>query len=333
MSTPRALLEATKGPLVVKLVLGSVENEQRTKLLELVERWSKGSPDLRLEVIELSEARATSLYFGETEESLRFRYSLVPEGPELLPFLRLVDGLTSGAEAKRSRAQLGLAALERALRLEVLAAPGCPHCPIAVGNAVELALANPIIELAVVDVLAEPELAEEQGVKSVPVVLIDGDLVFEGTPSVKALVERVLARGTARYAEELFTSLVKRGRHAQAAARLEGNERRFIESWDQSTMTERISLMLVAEEALTLKEEALDGLVEGLIPLLEHADASVRGDTVDLLGRIGHPEARAAMAALLDDPVRDVAEIAQDALDDLEEAGRQISPDRVGERS
>jgi len=330
MSNSRALVAATKGPLAVKLVLGRAQSEQRTKLLELVEGWSKAVTELRLQIVDSASAQATSLFLGEGEESLRVRYSLVPEGAELLPFLHLVEALTAGGEARPSSGQIDLATLESKLNLEVLAAPGCPHCPIAVGNAIELILASPLVELAVVDVTAEPERADALGAKSVPVVIIDGELVLVQTPSVKRLVELALSRGTEGYEEVLFDTLVKRGRHAEAAAALPGRERRFIEWWGQSTLTERISLMLVAEEALAVKDDAMDKLVDRLIPLLAHEDASVRGDTVDLLGRIGHPGARMAMAALVDDPVRDVAEVAREALEDLDEAGRQLQPGGEG---
>jgi len=50
--------------------------------------------------------------------------------------------------------------------------------------------------------------------------------------------------------------------------------------------------VLAAEQTLDAKPEVLYPMVPDLIRLLEAEDASLRGDTADLLGQIGHPDAR-----------------------------------------
>jgi HEAT repeat protein len=87
-------------------------------------------------------------------------------------------------------------------------------------------------------------------------------------------------------------------------------------------MEQRVNLFLVAEEALAADEECMDGLVPVLKAGLEREgplaeDPSRRGDTADLLGRIGHPDARPVLEALATDPNPEVAEAAQDALEEL----------------
>ena len=48
-------------------------------------------------------------------------------------------------------------------------------------------------------------------------------------------------------------------------------------------------------------------------------DPVLRGDTADLLGRIGHRAATDALRALLDDPNPHVAEIASEALEEIDD--------------
>jgi HEAT repeat protein len=75
--------------------------------------------------------------------------------------------------------------------------------------------------------------------------------------------------------------------------------------------------MMAAEEALEADREALDGLAPRLVPILSTEHAALRGDTADLIGRIGHPVATNALRTLLDDPNPDVAEIASEALEQV----------------
>ena len=76
--------------------------------------------------------------------------------------------------------------------------------------------------------------------------------------------------------------------------------------------------MLAVETGLEGDQAALDGLVPGLLPILGTEDPVLRGDTADLLGRIGHRAATDGLRALLDDPNPDVAEIASEALEEIE---------------
>jgi HEAT repeat protein len=76
--------------------------------------------------------------------------------------------------------------------------------------------------------------------------------------------------------------------------------------------------MMAVETALEDDRSALDGLVPGLLPILGSEDAVLRGDTADLLGRIGHRAARDRLRTLLEDPNPDVAEIASEALEEIE---------------
>ena len=84
-----------------------------------------------------------------------------------------------------------------------------------------------------------------------------------------------------------------------------------------------MGLFLVAEEALKWNPDGLGDLAAHLIRGLEGEgdlsnDPSRRGDTADLLGQIGHPDARPVLEALTRDENEEVAEAAREALSELD---------------
>jgi HEAT repeat protein len=68
------------------------------------------------------------------------------------------------------------------------------------------------------------------------------------------------------------------------------------------------------EEALARDARIFDTIVGELIPLLSHQDAPLRGDTAELLGKIGHKAAVPALQQLESDTDPDVSEAATEAL-------------------
>jgi len=156
--------------------------------------------------------------------------------------------------------------------------------------------------------------------------VVDDGLSITGAWRGRELAEKLLARGTPAYAAEVFTSLIAVGRFAEAAQRLVTGSGRgaFIDGWRGSAMSERMGLMMAAEAALEIEAGALDEQLPALVEILlsDGADAALRGDTADLLGKIGLPGAAEPLRGLLGDASPDVVEIAQVALGALAEAGR-----------
>jgi thioredoxin-like negative regulator of GroEL len=206
--------------------------------------------------------------------------------------------------------------LQTDAELEVFVAEACPHCANAVEVANAIARTSPRVKVSVIDAQRSPDQAARYSVKSVPTTVLDGGLSWVGVEPEAQVASRILARDTAAHAQEVFTSQVESGRHADAIrAIVEGDAaQRFAAAWVRSTTSTRIGLMLVAEGALEQSESALHPIVGELLPALQAEDAALRGDTADLLGQIGDPDGLEALRPLLDDPNPDVAEIAAEAL-------------------
>jgi hypothetical protein len=250
----------------------------------------------------------------------RIHYQALPHGPEGRPFVEAVLGPSrNGPDPLESWVER-LAALERPAELLVFVGATCPHCPGAVRSANQLALASALVTVSIADVQVHSSLAERFNVRAVPLTILDGSLAVSGVVPPADLVERILSRDDDSHGERLLLSLVEQGRFDEAARRIrtEPGATHFMAIWNDSTTSLRIGLMMAVETALEDARAALDGLVPHLLPILDSKDPVLRGDTADLLGRIGHRAASEALRTLLEDPNPDVAEIASEALEEIE---------------
>ncbi len=244
------------------------------------------------------------------------------------PHLQDFDGLGNLADPAEVEAiQPTLEPLEKDTEVLLFVAPGCPVCPRQLKAAVTVAMASPRVALEIVDASREPELAARYQVRSVPTTVVDDELIMVGVVPAPELARRLVERQGPEARKLVFTALVEAGRHADAAERLADGRGAgaFLELWSTSTMEGRMRLLLVAEEALLHDPDGLDPLVPELVAGLEGegplaGDPSRRGDTADLLGRIGHADSRPALERLANDPNDEVAEAAADALTALDAA-------------
>jgi len=260
---------------------------------------------------------ALSLAGGQSEKP-RIHYLALPEDKQSAPFYEALQALSQPAEPGDGLAAR-LAGLAAPAVLWVFVGPTCPHCPEAVRAANRLALSSPQVSSCIIDVLRYPELAERCSVKAVPLTVLDGELSLTGVVRAGALAEHVLSRGSPEAAEQVLRSLIEQGRTADAVAKVAGGDSAaaFAAIWLRSTTSLRMGLMMVAEEALERRPSCFDEAVEQLLGGVRSRDASLQGDTADLLGQIGHPAAIGDLEQLLAHPNPDVAEIATEALEQI----------------
>ena len=202
--------------------------------------------------------------------------------------------------------------------IEIFTSPDCPNCAHAIRAAEQLAASNEHVRVTLIDVTEFPQRAADVGVRSVPLMIVNGGFTLVGAISAEQLAEAITAAAGAGDAG-ILRSLIDTGRFGAAGRMLMDGRGRdaYLDRWRTSTLESRIGLVLTAEVVLGLDREALDDMVPHLVSLLATDDAARRGDTADLLGMIGHPSARPALEGLSEDPVADVAEIASEALESL----------------
>jgi hypothetical protein len=319
------MLQELEGPFEITLLLSPESSDLQVEMQMFAEQIRGVAPTGAIELIqgavEADPMVRPAMVLG-SGDFRNIRYAGLPQGPEELPFIEAVSSAAAGRLEPSPPWAEQLTALTEPARLTVFMAPTCPHCPHAVRSALQVAIASPKIETTIIDATAFPEVAARFGARSVPLTVLDGERSWIGIVPAWTLVRSILERSTDVHQQELFASLLEVGRHDDAATRVtkDGGSALFFDHWRQSTLSDRIGLMLVAEAALELDAKTLGPILPELISLLDGGDASLRGDTADLLGKIGSPKAYDALERLLDDPNPDIAEIAEEALEEIRTA-------------
>jgi len=195
----------------------------------------------------------------------------------------------------------------------------CPHCPAVLSGLSELVKRGRVGRLEVVNVESHPELAEAQGVRTVPWVKL-GPFVLTGTRSpgeLETWVQR--ADGEAGMADA-FHDLLKTGGLPQVLALIEADPSRLaallpIVGNPEASMNVRLGAGAAMEDYADTP--ALAQLVPALGALSEQTDARIRADACHYLGLSKSNAARAWLEARLTDESDEVRDIAQESLDAL----------------
>ena len=245
-------------------------------------------------------------------------YLAAPEGRELAPFLDAVAWL--GQALPGPDTPPSLMNLAKPVNMLVLIAAACPHCPQVVRAALALAINQPLITVSIVDAVYFSELAEQYRVKSTPTTIINDSMTIVGQIGIEQLAARVIETIDKASLSSILDSMIKSGRAEDAAELLcrENQPSAILPIYMSKEFSARIGALVTMEEALQINPRILDDIVEDLTPLLFQEETGLRGDTAELLGKIGNPVSIAALRRAVEDPDPDVREAVQEALEVLE---------------
>jgi hypothetical protein len=276
--------------------------------------------------VEIVEDAGSSLFPDKpslilaTGEARNIHYLAAPEGSELGPFLNAVAWLGKGKEIPGSEALNSLRDLSKPAHILVLIAATCPHCPQVVRAAITLAVIQPLITLSVVDAVHFSDLAERYKVKSTPMTIINDGMTIVGQIGVEQLATKLMSAVGASSLTPILDSMIKSGRAEDAAELIcrDSRPKDIVPLYLSKEFSARMGALLTMEEALQINPRILDDIVEDLTPLLFKEEIGLRGDTAELLGKIGNPVSIPALRKAVEDPDPDVREAAQEALEILE---------------
>jgi len=199
--------------------------------------------------------------------------------------------------------------------------PGCTQCATVIRGVGELAKQGLIGKMTVVNVAVHPDQAEEHGVRDTPWLRL-GPFTLTGPHSAADLKRWAEwangEEGIARYVEHLL----KQGSYKQAVAFIEADTRR-LKPLLATIANPRAKIGIRLGVSALLEAHANTPVLQKLLPqladLTRHADHRVRADACHLLGLTGSPAARTHVEACLKDANEEVREIAQDAIETLDQ--------------
>ena len=255
------------------------------------------------------------------DDQKNIHYLAVPEGHEFGPFLDAVMWLGQGKEVPEGRLYEPLRNVTDPIDVLVLVASVCPHCPLAVRAVLGLAIYQPSIRVTIADALQFPDIVERFKVKSTPTTIVNGGLTIVGQINVLQLVESIVTQGQSTTLTEVLRSMIESGRAEDAGALLckKDKPEAILPLYKAPEFSLRMGALLAMEEALEEDPRSLDAIVPDLCNLLVHEEVGLRGDTAELLGKIGNPSAIPALSQAILDTDSDVREAATEALERLKQ--------------
>jgi thiol-disulfide isomerase/thioredoxin len=205
----------------------------------------------------------------------------------------------------------------------LLVGPGCPYCAQMLESLGELVKDGAIARLEVVNVAAEPDVAQQYGVRSVPWTRI-GPLVLEGAHTTAELrhwsQESTSELGLSHYIDDQL----QHGGLARVDALIREEPTRLLAVLPliadrETSIQTRVGIGALLEG---LEDTGLaDELGRKLLPLLGNSDARVRADVCHYLGLSGNAQSIPELRPLLEDEDSEVREITAESIAHLEQKG------------
>jgi alkyl hydroperoxide reductase subunit AhpF len=247
-------------------------------------------------------------------------YLAAPEGPEFQPFLEALAWLGQAKPVPETDGQTSLSDSDSPVEVLVLLAAACPHCPKVVRRVLSLATSQPLLTVILVDVLQYSDLAERYVVRSTPTLVINDGATLVGDVSEEEILRAIIASGDPDSLTTVLRAMIDAGRAEDAAAlmRRRRQPRAILPLYRSQEFSVRMGALVALEAALEQDPRSLDPIVEDLTTLLSEDDVALRGDTAELLGKIGDVRAADALRKAAEDPDPDVREAAVEALELLE---------------
>ncbi|MEW6532640.1 MAG: HEAT repeat domain-containing protein [Thermodesulfobacteriota bacterium] len=244
-------------------------------------------------------------------------YFAAPEGPELAPFLDVLTWLGGGQPIPGSEALRSLDHVASPVRVLVLMAAACPHCPGVVRKILSASVRQPLITTCIVDAVEFNDLAEQYRVKSTPTIIVNEGATLVGALSEAQIVDAITRASQGGSLTDVVETMIAAGRADDAAELIcrEKDPGSILPLYRSQEFAVRMGALVTFEAALELDARSLDPIVGELITLLSDADVGLRGDTAELLGKIGDPSAIPALKKATQDPDPDVREAAEEALE------------------
>jgi len=316
--------ELSKLPRKVKLIITEKEStffsEALKKFAHLVSSAGKGKLPVIIEsqnhsIPQFPDLPALTL---SCPPSHNIHYLAIPEGLELLPFLKTIKLLAYDSEPLAYLKKL-LPPITAPVDIRVFISPYCANCPSVVETVTKFASIDPLISAFIIDIHNFKGLADQYNLKSVPAIIINQEIVLIGSITEKKLSETLSKKDAFKYQPQEISSLIQSGLAFRVADLICQNQGRevILELFQQGDLFTRLGILVALEEAWEKNPTAIREMVPQLLDLLSHPDYRIRGDIADFLGKIGDPKVIPYLQKLTKDPHPEVAEIAVEAIESV----------------
>lgn len=128
----------------------------------------------------------------EGEKDYGIRFYGIPAGYEFVSLTNTIMAVSKGESGLSEETKAALKKLKDPVHLQVFITLTCPYCPTAVEMAHKLSEESDLVTSDMVESAEFPHLVQRYSVSSVPKVIINEDIEFEGALPEKEFVENVM---------------------------------------------------------------------------------------------------------------------------------------------
>lgn len=259
-------------------------------------------------------------------------YHAVPEGTKLPPFLDVVLSLSGVQPAEAvsldayGDASDRLNAMGAPALVSLFVMPQCPFCPMVTRQALALVAASDQVRLSVIDGSLFPELAEAEGIRSAPTVLLDRRFRWTGRLNLGEVLEAMTQRDPAELSPDVLEGMLKAGDGSRLIEMMLEREMVFpglIDLLAQDKIFVRVGAMMVMEEIADRRKDIAAQAADALWHRFSKVKDPVKGDILHVLGEIGDERFVPMMKEIRDaDHHEDVKDAAREAIKKLMPAAR-----------
>ena len=290
----------------IRLLL--TEDRRRDEFVAFVERLSQLAPKVHIREERTDEVEVPSILI-----SRNISYYAIPAGKELEPFLEAL-ALSGKPEKSKSPDVQGFENISIPAYLDLYVALQCAFCPTAVRRLTALAMESNFIRLSIIDAALFSELAEKNGVRSVPTVLLDGQYRWTGNFKLQDVVDMMIHRDPAKLSAASMESMLKEG-NAEAVAQMMLDHGTIFPAFIDLLVHEKWPVRLGAMVAMeTVMDKNMELAVRSTDPLWERfqqVEDPVKGDMLYILGEVGDErmlqKLESVICGLSDDELRKTA--------------------------
>lgn len=301
-------------PIILNLYRTS--DERSKEIAGFCEILKELLPDVRIVPEQGADSALPSFAIGE-----RWRFWAVPVGNELGPFLELLAMQARGRADLSNETQKTLEKVRLAANFKVFVTPSCPFCPEVVRQVQQFPLVRPNINVDIIDGSLFPELAQQQGVRSAPTVILGDQFRWSGSIVLPELLNALVHRDPTRLSADEILSIIKEGQAVHLASLMLQENLIFpayLELLRHPNWSERLGAIVVLEHLAEENQQLAKTACAQILDYLETAEGPVKGDLIYLVGLAGCGEALNFLKQLLAvEQSADTREVLLEALDKL----------------
>jgi glutaredoxin len=303
-------------PEKVRLLVLWKKDDPGRKLLAFCEDIQRRVPQVRVEEQEILDDSMPEIQVREN-----VLYSAVPEAKELEPFLQAVHSDKPLAADLGPSLRETLKGLNLPASIRIYIAPQCPFCPHTVLQGLALAEASASCRVHVIDATLFPEQAEQDGIRSVPTVILDRAFRWTGSLKVQELVNMIVHRDPLHLGSESLEQMLRSGRAEELAGMMSKRGEVFPALLDLLVHIKwpvRLGAMVTFQHLVESRPDLASQIALSLWDRFPLVDDPTKGDILFLFGESRDPSLLPMLHSVIEGShQREVKEAARDALTNM----------------